>query len=99
MARDKKADGTLLHGTFPPHFIAVWGAVVRHVQVREAVGAMLMLSWVRHLVKTPSLFSSVSALLDPELEVSLTHKPDKYLQFPENGMPTTAQYLADMQQE
>eukprot|EP00041_Stephanoeca_diplocostata_P028247 m.794079 g.794079 ORF g.794079 m.794079 type:complete len:96 (+) comp23338_c0_seq35:471-758(+) len=55
--------------------------------LRESVTSMLMLSWCRYLVKTPSLFSAVSAILNPTMPVFLTHRPTKYNQFPEDAMP------------
>eukprot|EP00040_Diaphanoeca_grandis_P020182 m.107373 g.107373 ORF g.107373 m.107373 type:complete len:524 (-) comp27789_c1_seq2:203-1774(-) len=68
-------------------------------QIREATGTMLLLSWCKHLVKTPSLFSAVSAIMNPDLHVSLTHYPQKYFQFPEHQMQLTSEFLAASSKE
>ena len=60
------------------------GTGANFAKTREAVLTMLLLSWTDHLVKTASLFSAVSAVLNPRLPVTLVSRPSKYTRdFPE----------------
>ena len=56
---------------------------------REAAVLMTLLSWVTHLVKTPSLFSAFAAVMRPSLRVTLSHQPTyRAAEFPERSMET-----------